>query len=266
MRVIRYNCSIRDKHGKLWNLKAYGLENITGAMSSINAAVIRRIFPRISDEMIQTVKRETVVVDFLVGSQHPSWHPKMKEQAECGGDMWLYECRYGACLGGRHPFVKEETKKSDSIFHVNHVYHVSSVVQNHCSSHAFEFCEDRLRKQSDNVQIVELPPESSVDVPNDRVGGVMSCESSVISPNSCDDQQSGVMYGPVRAESLCNENEVQQSESSNVVVRAACHICKSTVMSEERFLQSESMGAVVEPKCGGCQCGNCPVPGSLNSY
>ena len=265
LRVIRYNCSIRDKHGKLWNLKAYGLENITGAMSSINAAVIKRIFPRISDEMIQTVKRETVVVDFLIGSQHPSWHPKMKEQAECGGDMWLYECRYGACLGGRHPFVKEETKKSDSIFHVNHVYHVSSVVQNHCSSHAFEFCEDRLRKQSDNVQIVELPPESSVDVPNDRVGGVMSCESSVISSNSCDDQQSGVMYGPVRAESLCNENEVQQSESSNVV-RAACHICKSSVMSEERFLQSESMGTVMEPKCGGCQCGNCPVPGSLYSY
>ena len=227
--VIRYNCCIRDTNGKLWKLTAYGLESITGAMSSIDAEVIKKIFPRISDETIQAVKRESLVVDFLIGSQHPSWHPKMKVRAEGGGDMWLYTCRYGECLGGRHPLVKEETKKSDSIFHVNHVYHSSSIVQNHLSDHALEFCEDRFREQSyEDVQIVELPPES--------------CEGAV--------EMSGV----------------DRSAEGRDAAVAICHVCKSAVVSEEYFLQSESMGTLVEPRCGGCRCGTCPVPGSLYSH
>jgi hypothetical protein len=144
--VIKYNCSIRDGNGKLVEFKAYGLEDITGALSSIAADVIKRMFPMITDEIINSVKRGTLVVDYLIGSPHPSWHPEKKERAEGGGDMWLYQCRFGVCLGGRHPLVKEETKKSDSIFHVNHVYHSSTVVQNHLSCHALEFCEDRIGK------------------------------------------------------------------------------------------------------------------------
>ena len=37
LKVIKYNCSIRDNNGKMVFFKAYGLENITGVLSSIDA-------------------------------------------------------------------------------------------------------------------------------------------------------------------------------------------------------------------------------------
>ena len=35
---------------------------------------------------------------------------------------------------------------------------------------------------------------------------------------------------------------------------------------ENEFLKMERMGTIVEPQCGACKCGRCPVPGSIYSY
>ena len=43
----------------------------------------------------------------------------------------------------------------------------------------------------------------------------------------------------------------------------SCYGTKTALMNEkELFFQSESLGTIVEPKCGGCKCNKCPIPGS----
>ena len=42
---------------------------------------------------------------------------------------------------------------------------------------------------------------------------------------------------------------------------------KVAVMFDEKlFFESESLGVVVDPRCGGCKCGNCPIVGSRFSF
>ena len=38
------------------------------------------------------------------------------------------------------------------------------------------------------------------------------------------------------------------------------------LQAEKLFFDSQSLGAVVEPRCGGCKCMKCPVPGSRYSF
>ena len=41
----------------------------------------------------------------------------------------------------------------------------------------------------------------------------------------------------------------------------ACAMCKG-----ELFFESQTLGVMVEPHCGGCKCGKCPIPGSKFSF
>ena len=41
---------------------------------------------------------------------------------------------------------------------------------------------------------------------------------------------------------------------------------KTAPLSADMFFQLESLGCPVMPKCGGCRCGKCPVPGSQYSF
>ena len=41
---------------------------------------------------------------------------------------------------------------------------------------------------------------------------------------------------------------------------------KSSVIDSEDFFRCEQLGTSVDPKCGSCRCGKCPVPGSRYSY
>ena len=54
--------------------------------------------------------------------------------------------------------------------------------------------------------------------------------------------------------------------SEDVVRYVTCAAAITTPMTEDRFFQLEAMGTTVNPKCGGCKCGKCPVPGSLFSF
>ena len=41
---------------------------------------------------------------------------------------------------------------------------------------------------------------------------------------------------------------------------------KSSPADSEDFFRTEQLGTVIEPKCGSCRCGKCPVPGSRYSF
>ena len=85
-------------------------------------------------------------MDFLIGIGYPSWHPERVEKVSGDGDWWIYREMFGTCLGGRLPGVHERTRKSNLLFTVNQVYHVTfrskSVYQQ--SSHELEYCSRRV--------------------------------------------------------------------------------------------------------------------------
>ncbi len=141
--VIEYNCLLRDKNGEMVPFKAYGLESITGSVTKIPTAKLKALFPGLSKEILKSLERGRRV-DVLMGLPHPSFHPERTVRASEGGDLWLYEGRFGVCVGGRHPDVYERTRRSDDLFtvNVNHTYfaEVSSV---NSTPHELEFCQSR---------------------------------------------------------------------------------------------------------------------------
>ena len=47
----------------------------------------------------------------------------------------------------------------------------------------------------------------------------------------------------------------------------ACFSTKTSVLfNEDIFFQSESLGTVIEPRCGDCKCSKCLIPGSKYSF
>ena len=109
IQVMAYQCTLRDVDGNMEVFEAYDMESITGALTQISESQIRELFPHLSGKSIkQLLRGETV--DFLIGMCHASWHPERLEQAPGDGDLWIYGGKYGKCLGGRLPGVKETTR------------------------------------------------------------------------------------------------------------------------------------------------------------
>ncbi len=113
--VTEYNCVLKDKNGNMVPFKAYGMECITGRVSQIGFHKLQKLFPGLSRKMIDNLQRADVV-DVLIGLLHPSMHPERKQRAKGGGDFWIYEGRFGSCVGGQHPQLMEETCRAENVF------------------------------------------------------------------------------------------------------------------------------------------------------
>ena len=69
--VIKYKCCIRDANNELYYFEAYGLECVTGALSTLDSSSIKRLFPNLSEKTIQSLQWKGDV-DYLIGAEHPS--------------------------------------------------------------------------------------------------------------------------------------------------------------------------------------------------
>ena len=241
--VMRYRCSLRDVDGKLEFFEAYGMETITGSVSEVGADKLQKFFPRMSLEQIQKLQRGTTV-DFLIGMRHPSWHPERVEKGVGGGDFWMYRGKFGSCVGGRCPGLAEGTKKNQNLFTVNHKsFHISSSSTH--QSHRLEFCPQRVASYVDGHQNV------SVNAVHSKVPDV---ETVPVDGGE-------VATSNLNADALSWFPSVVQRKSVLCAVALA-----GPLMNEDLFFQAESLGTVVEPRCGGCKCSKCPVPGSIYSF
>ena len=240
--VTTYRCSIKDEDGISENFEAFGLESITGAISKINSSSIKSLFPHLTEKMVQQLTR-VGDVDFLIGMKHPSWHPERAEKAR-DGDLWLFRGRFGSCIAGRHPSIYDETVMSNSLFVVN--MFVAQVNHRENVPHELEFCINRGRDYSD--------PGPNAFVHSD----------SVADPNCRD-----IVFSDAGSHSfnLVNHCDSDPGPHDCNVVMESCHVTKSCLLdNENRFFECESLGTIVEPKCGGCRCSKCPVPGSRYSF
>ena len=85
----------------------------------------------------------------------------------------------------------------------------------------------------------------------------------------------------IRLPSIAEESDYASSESSSdvtsldhsiqlshpVVAVSKCFGIKGCAMCKEQlFFESQTLGVMVEPHCGGCKCGKCPIPGAKFSF
>ena len=119
------------------------IKSITGVLTSIGTGVVKKLFPSLPHNFVSKLLRKSKV-DFLIGMKHPSWHPDKAERSQKGGDIWLYRGIFGTCVGGRHPDIREETRRNDNLFSVNFVYHADVVCDTAPVPHTLDFCPERV--------------------------------------------------------------------------------------------------------------------------
>ena len=68
-----------------------------------------------------------------------------------------------------------------------------------------------------------------------------------------------------------NTHTNTNNNGQSVEIVNACHAMNHAVKSspftdEDLFFKSESLGTVVDPRCGGCKCGKCAIPGQKYNF
>ena len=175
---VIYNCRIKDQNGRIHEFTAHGLDQVTGNIgASIDKEVMKRMFP---DIMGSHKLSSSSPVDYLIGLGNASWQPQRVQKALGGGDFWVWQNRFGSCVGGTHPLITSFTTRSDSLYTV--------------------------------MKVVVEEANSSLKIP------------------------------------MCSSYASKVSSAEGL-----------------DFFSSEQLGTYLDPKCGSCRCGKCPIPGSRYS-
>ena len=262
--VTSYRCFLKDENGDMKEFKAYGMESITGEVSRIDLDKIKALFPHIPYNQAQKLTRLSHV-DVLIGMQHPSWHPERAERAKGGGDFWLYRGMFVSCIGGRHLEIIDTTQKSKNLFTVVHTYHVQ--VENRHKlegySHHLEFCPSRvLQYVSDSLFTNDVPTTVSEDVSEaDSLVEISTISEEV--PELC---SSSAYSSVLKSDSLVCDDSFIMDSSVLLKPSVAYHANVRVLSDEDHFFKAELLGVAVEPKCGGCKCSKCPIPGAKFSF
>lgn len=108
----RYTLSLIDKQGQEVQFEVYGIDKITSDIQSVNVDGIIQLFKNVSKEEIS---RPSGTIDVLIGYEYAAYHPQNEQTS---GHLLLLKNRFGRCIGGTHPFVKETTK-NHMLDHIN---------------------------------------------------------------------------------------------------------------------------------------------------
>ena len=99
----RYQLPLIDLQGNPVIFEVYGIENITSDIRSVNIDGILCIFKVPKDELV----RPTGTVDVLIGYEYAGFHPEREQSCE---HLLLLRNRFGRCIGGTHPSIRETTE------------------------------------------------------------------------------------------------------------------------------------------------------------
>ena len=80
--------------------------------------------------------------------------------------------------------------------------------------------------------------------------------------------------GPVRIREVTEDEDVwgkkvtsrKQVVNGDCTKGSRCYLGKESLETQGTYLDRENLCTTVEPRCGGCKCGKCPIPGSRFSH
>ena len=98
MDTVIFDCQIKDLRGNVYEFQAHGLDEVTGELNTeLGKDLMERLFPSIAGGFKMC---GASVVDYLIGLSKASWQPVRTVKAKEGGDFWVWENRFGSCVGG----------------------------------------------------------------------------------------------------------------------------------------------------------------------
>ena len=109
LQTYKYNLPLIDLKGDQVILEVYGIDKITNDIQGIKSTFIASMFNNV---LQKDINRPEGKVDVLIGYQYAAYHPQ-KEQNN--GHLLLLENRFGKCVGGSHPMIKETTQRLNEI-------------------------------------------------------------------------------------------------------------------------------------------------------
>ena len=123
--AVIFDCRVKDLQGNEYEFQAHGLDSVTGMLSRVlSPELMKRLFPTV----IGAHKLcGASTVDYLIGLGKVSWQPQRGLKAEEGGDFWMWQNKFGCCIGGSHPLVGSYVARSDSLYTVLKVVSTDSV-------------------------------------------------------------------------------------------------------------------------------------------
>lgn len=100
----KYKLPLIDKEGHTVHLEVYGIDKITADIPTIDQNAVQQLFKDVPNAGID---RPVGEVDVLIGFNYANFHPQREQSVE---HLLLLKNRFGRCMGGTHPKVKEDTK------------------------------------------------------------------------------------------------------------------------------------------------------------
>ena len=118
-----YELSIRTQSGKVVDIMAFGMDEITGPVAKLDMNCISRLFP---DHDVSLLQRKSTQVDVLLGCDYFGLHPK-REVASSGNNLSIMQGDLGVCLQGSHPELVETTTLSSHLAKTVHCSRIKVV-------------------------------------------------------------------------------------------------------------------------------------------
>ena len=110
-----YEVPIRTVRGEIVNVLAFGIDRITGPVSSLDLSCLSHIFPHRDVSILQ---RRSSSIDMLLGCDYFALHPKVEVCRE--GNLSIMQGDLGICVVGSHPDLVEGTEISCNMVKVVH--------------------------------------------------------------------------------------------------------------------------------------------------
>ena len=116
---MKYILPLVDAQGQTLHIEAYVTDQITSDIESVSTENLANLFKGVSKG---DIARPAGSVDVLIGYECAANHPQRTHNV---GHLLLLQNRFGLCIGGTHPSIKDEIKKHDlSYARVQHVIKV----------------------------------------------------------------------------------------------------------------------------------------------
>ena len=97
----RYKLSLFDIRGEEIKFEVFGIDRITSDTQKVDIDGVVRFFNNVSKEEIL---RPVGPVDVLIGYEYAAYHPQKEQTSD---HLLLLKNRFGRCIGGMHPSMKE---------------------------------------------------------------------------------------------------------------------------------------------------------------
>ena len=118
MESFRYDLNLIDRDSRIVHFIVYGIDQISTNVSNVDLSKIRSMFKSARPEAF---RRPVGEIDILIGFEYAGYHPVTIQSAN---HLVVMENRFGHCIGGQHPLLKETTRKLVQHVSISHVKHV----------------------------------------------------------------------------------------------------------------------------------------------